>query len=345
MNYISRDVSVTNLSVPEKVIATVRSANLPVRGSLADKVHIGKELYHTSIGEFDPATPGGQPIVGRMSNNGWGACSACHPNGLSDNAVWIFNAGPRRTISQHADFDRGHPLRIGMRPLNWSANRDEQEDFELNIRGVSGGKGLIVLADGETPDPNVNDFLPLANGARRQLKVRGVGGWDALKAYIQFGIKPPISPIPKNDPDVVSGEAWFKTANCQKCHGGASWTSARVRFNPPPAAAQVLNGQLIGELTKVGTFNPAAANEIRQNAAPPLGADGFVPASILSVHAFPKSLLHNGAAASVADVLNNVTHRSAGTNGVDLLTNPADRAKVARFVLSIDGATKPIPIP
>ena len=75
-----------------------------------------------------------------------------------DNVVWIFPAGPRRTIPQHADFDPGDPTRTMMRPLNWSANRDEQEDFELNIRGVSGGQGLIVLADGVTPDPNVNDF-------------------------------------------------------------------------------------------------------------------------------------------------------------------------------------------
>ena len=61
--------------------------------------------------------------------------------GLSDNVVWIFAAGPRRTIPQHADFDLTDPLRSTMRPLNWSANRDEEEDFELNIRAVSGGAG------------------------------------------------------------------------------------------------------------------------------------------------------------------------------------------------------------
>jgi hypothetical protein len=41
--------------------------------------------------------------------------------------------------------------------------------------------------------------------------------------------------------------------------------------------------------------------------------------------------------------MNNVTHRSAGTSGVDTLTNPADRAKVVRFLESIDAATIPIP--
>ena len=43
------------------------------------------------------------------------------------------------------------------------------------------------------------------------------------------------------------------------------------------------------------------------------------------------------------DVMNNVTHRSAGTSGVDTLTNPADRAKVVQFLLSIDANSVPVP--
>ena len=202
-----------------------------------------------------------------MSKNGWGACSACHPNGLTDNVVWIFPAGPRRTIPQHADFDLGDPDRKNMRLLNWSANRDEQEDFENNIRAVSGGQGLIVLADGVTQDTNVNDFTPLGNGGRNQLKVRGTNAWDGLKAYIQFGIRAPISPAWKSNPDVIAGEALFKAANCQQCHGGAQWTTGEVRFNPPPDTSQAVAGQIAAELRNVGTFDPAAFNEIRQNAA------------------------------------------------------------------------------
>jgi hypothetical protein len=38
-------------------------------------------------------------------------------------------------------------------------------------------------------------------------------------------------------------------------------------------------------------------------------------------------------------VLQNVAHRSAGTGGVDTLTNPADREKLVRFLLSIDKET------
>ncbi len=344
MNHVSRDVSVINLATsPEVVMATLKSANLPTPGSLADAVHIGKELYNTSVGEFDPATPGGSPISGRMSNNGWGSCASCHsPFGLSDNVVWIFAAGPRRTIPQHTDFDLTDPTRSIQRILNWSAIFDEEEDFELNIRGVSGGAGLIVLGDGVTPDTAVTALTPLANANRNQLKVRGVGAWDAIKSFEKFGIRPPISPVPKTDPNVIAGRALFTAANCQSCHGGPQWTSGRLRYTPPPAAAQVANGQIITELRNVGTFDPSAFNEIRANATAPLGADGFVPGSLLSLFAFPQTFLHNGAAASFDEVLNNVTHRAAGTGGVDTLSNPADRGLVVRFLQSIDAATAPI---
>jgi YVTN family beta-propeller protein len=344
MNYISRDVTVIDLTGPrETVIATVKSDALPPAGTLQDKIHIGKELYNTSIGVFDPATPGGAPIVGRMSAAGWGSCSSCHPNGLSDNVVWIFASGPRRTVPQHTDFDQTDPTRGTQRALNWSAIFDEEEDFELNIRGVSGGQGLIVLADGVTQDPNVAAFLPLANAGRNQLKVRGVPAWDAIKAFVQFGIRAPLSPVRSDDPDVTSGRPLFASAGCASCHGGPQWTRSRIDFTPPPGAGLISNGQLIGQLRKVGTFDPAAFNEVRANAAAPLGVDGFVPPSLLSVFAFPRTFFHNGAADSLEAVLANVTHRSAGTGGVDTLSNPADRQQLVEFLLSIDATTVPFP--
>jgi YVTN family beta-propeller protein len=343
MNEVSRDVTVIDLNrVPEQVIATARSAALPARGSQEDTVLIGKELYHTSVGEFDSPGPGQPPIAGRMSAEGWGSCGSCHPFGLTDNVVWIFAAGPRRTIPQHTDFDLTDPQRRTQRALNWSAIFDEEPDFELNIRNVSGGRGLIVLEDGVTPDPNVAAFNPASKG-RRQLKVRGVNAWDAIEAYEKFGIRPPISPVLKNDPDVIAGEAIFRQNGCAQCHGGPQWTRARVNFTPPPPAAEVVNGQLINQLWKdVATFDPMLRNEVRQNAAAPLGADGFAAASLLSVFAFPKTFLHGGAADSLEKVLDNVQHRSAGTSGVDLLDDADQRRKLIRFILSIDARTPPI---
>jgi YVTN family beta-propeller protein len=345
MNYVSRDISVLNLTtVPESVVATVTSASLPT-DELGQKIQAGKELYNTSVGEFDPPPGSTTPIVGRMSNNGWGTCAACHtPFGLSDDVVWIFPSGPKRTIPQHTDFDLTDPNRATQRILNWSAERDEEEDFELNIRAVSGGQGLIVLADGITQDPAVFNLRPLASGNRNQLKIRGINAWDAIKAFEQFGIRPPISPVSKTDPDVVAGRALFIAANCQQCHGGPQWTSSRVRFTPPPDTSQVdAQGEVISELRNVGTFNPAFLNEVNTNGAPSIGANGFAPPSLLSLFAFPQTFFHNGAAVSLDQVMDNVIHRSAGTGGVDTLTSAADRAKVVKFIQSIDAATAPIP--
>jgi hypothetical protein len=48
---------------------------------------------------------------------------------------------------------------------------------------------------------------------------------------------------------------------------------------------------------------------------------------------------------SLEAVLDNVEHRSAGTSGVDLLDDTELRRQLVRFLLSIDAATPPIPIP
>jgi len=345
MNYVSRSVSVVRLSSsPEVVMATLEAAQLPAPGSQAELIHVGKELYNTSVGQFDPAPGSSAAIIGRMSKDGWGSCATCHPGGLSDNVTWIFPSGPRRTIPQHTDFDQTVAARNVMRVLNWSAERDEEEDFELNIRNVSGGLGLIVEADGVTPAAQVTPLAPLANSGRNQLKVRGVPAWDALAAYVKFGIRAPLSPVSKTDPTVLSGRALFISANCRACHGGPQWTSAKVRFTPPPAGALVdVNGELFGELTNVGTFDSSALNEIRENSGAPLGAAGFAPPSLLSIHAVPQGFFHGGAAATLDDVLQNVLHRSAGTGGVDTLANATDRASIVQFLRSIDAASQPIP--
>jgi uncharacterized protein (TIGR03437 family) len=339
MNYVSRDVTVINLTVAtESVTATLVSAAQPAVGSADEVTQIGKELYHTSIGQFDPATAGGAAITGRMSNNGWGSCASCHPFGLTDNVVWIFGAGPRRTLPQHVDFVKGDAT--SLRALNWSSIFDEEEDFEANIRGVSGGQGLLVQADGVTQDASLGAFTP-ASGGRRQLKVRGVNAWDAIKAYVVNGIRSPISPVSKTDPDVVAGRALFTDSNCQSCHGGAQWSTAKVRAAAPPDASLISGAQLITELRNVGTFTATASNEVRANAAAPLGAAGFSPAPLLSIFAFPQTFFHNGSVDSLDAVMQNVAHRSAGT-GTDKLVDAAKRAQLVKFLNSIDAATVPI---
>jgi YVTN family beta-propeller protein len=131
-NFVTRSVTVIDISngMAPAIVGTAQSAQLPVPGSQQATVQLGAELFFTGRG---PQT--------RMSSEGWGGCIICHPNGRADGITWMFDAGPRQTIPLDGMFSRTNPA--DQRILNWSAVRDENHDFELNTRGVFGGRGLI----------------------------------------------------------------------------------------------------------------------------------------------------------------------------------------------------------
>ena len=286
-----------------------------------------------------------------MSNFGWGSCYGCHPSGLTDAVTWMFPDGPRQTISMESTF--GHPQPAGallnvngapllpsshQRVLNWSAVRDEVQDFELNIRGVSGGQGLIT--DGLA----VVNLTPTANTGRS-------ANLDAISAYIAFGIRAPISPLRGKKGPVKKGRELFEDANCQSCHGGPNWTRSRVDFTPPPLSPPevITGGQLQRFLSIAGSFNAANFNEVKAQGTAQTtinvvanGVLGFNVPSLISVFA-GAPYLHDGSAQTLDEVLANVTHRSAGTGGVDTLTSRDDRRDLIEFLKSIDAETPSFP--
>ena len=148
----------------------------------------------------------------------------------------------------------------------------------------------------------------------------------------------------------LEGRRLFAAAGCQSCHGGEDWTNSILDFRPPAAAAEVVDAQLSEFLCRVGTFDPALfadglSNEIRANNVANVqarGAIGFNVPSLISVFA-SAPYQHSGAAPTLDAVLQNVTHRSAGTAGVDTLRNPEDRKELVRFLQSIDRTTTPFP--
>jgi len=205
MNRISRDVS----------------ASLPLPGTQDAIVLRGHELFNTGIGPAG-TVPESTPPAGRMSNFGWGSCYGCHPDGLADGVTWMFPDGPRQTISMESTF--AHPQPAGatlnangapllpsshQRVLNWSAVRDEVQDFELNIRAVSGGQGLIT--DGQA----VVNLTPTANTGRS-------AELDTLAAYIAFGIRAPVSPLRGQD---VSQGRTASRVTAVPIGPAAAWTS------------------------------------------------------------------------------------------------------------------------
>ena len=347
MNFISRDVSVIDLTQsPEQVVASIPSADLPPAGSDAEKFLLGNYLFNTARGQFD------EGVANRMSSEGWQSCASCHNEGLTDGVVWAFAAGPRKSIALNGAFNRANPD-TNQRVLNYSAIFDELEDFELNIRGVSGGPGLIVAQGTTDQEPNVKAFDP-PNSGRPQLHVNGIGAWDAIVAWTKLRIDSPISPYRGVDASsavgqqIARGRELFQQANCQACHGGAKWATAQVDFgrvSPFPetvtlgADPEPPVGQLGRFLKQVDTFDPANPDERTANNQQALGALGYNPPSLLSIFAFPP-YLHNGRCLILSCVLENEAHRNAG--GTEVLANPDDRAALTQFLISIDATTEPI---
>ncbi len=200
-NFISRSISVIDISNPTPtVIGTASSTALPTPGSIEATALLGGELFYTGRGPQD-----------RMSSESWGGCIVCHPHGRSDNVTWMFDAGPRQTIPLDGTFNKQNLS--DQRLLNWSAVRDENHDFELNTRGVFGGRGLIdddrlflaiggaaggtptdttlveqfqqaTFAVSTTNDLSAGAALPALLGARRDF---GVATLDDDRVYIIGG--------------------------------------------------------------------------------------------------------------------------------------------------------------
>ena len=131
-NFVSKSVTV----VDPAAATVLGSAQAGAPAPPGDIVTRGAQLFFSGRG---PTRPG--VATGVLSNNGWGACIECHPDGRTDNVTWMFDAGPRQTIPLDGMFSKR--TLNDQRLLNWSAVRDEDQDFELNTRGVSGGRGLI----------------------------------------------------------------------------------------------------------------------------------------------------------------------------------------------------------
>ncbi len=258
MNYISRNVSIVNLAT-DTVDKVVSLATLPSSGSDAEQIQVGAEIFFSSRGVFD----GGK--FNRLSSEGWQSCSSCHFAGMTDGVVWSFGAGPRKSVSLNGTFNPHNPE--DQRVLNYSAIFDEVEDFEANIRNVSGpgnlsagppavlnpNQGLLIGDNGDiNAAPAVVNSFVLPNRGRPQLTVtlpNSTKPWpalDALNVWVREGIRTPngaltTAELPGSSllaTDVTAGRVLFFKAGCQTCHGGGKWTNSAKDFTSPPIGAK-----------------------------------------------------------------------------------------------------------
>lgn len=271
MNYISRNVSVVDLT-SDSVAAVIATTELPPPNTLDEILHAGKEIFFSSRGFFN--RPAGTTVStrDRLSSEGWQNCGSCHFGGLTDGNIWQFGSGPRKSVPMNGTWNPNNP--DDQRILNYSAIFDEVQDFELNIRNVS-GPGALPNTNPPALDPNhglifgatinnapaaVPPLKTLANEGRPQhtLTLPGAGrspipALDAMKEWVRFGIRTPNGALTATEltsgggnsagglssADVIAGRTLFFNAGCQSCHGGGKWTNSTKDFVSPAPDPEV----------------------------------------------------------------------------------------------------------
>ncbi|MCO4744834.1 MAG: Ig-like domain-containing protein [Proteobacteria bacterium] len=154
----------------------------------------------------------------RMSMDGYISCASCHLDGSHDGLVWDFTErgeGLRNTTDLRGRAGTAHG------PVHWTANFDEIQDFENDIRNGFGGTGFLSDADFETGTRSDPLGDPKA-GLSTEL--------DDLAAYVASLDTFPASPFRNPDgslpTEAVSGESRFFALGCDSCHAGASLTDS-----------------------------------------------------------------------------------------------------------------------
>lgn len=244
----------------------------------------------------------------RMSRTSYLSCASCHLDGEGDNLTWDFtqrNEGLRNTIPLDGRAGTAHG------PLHWSANFDELQDFEHDIRGGQLGLGFLpdeVFHTG-TRDTTLGD--PKA-GLSPEL--------DALAAWItsldRFGVSPH-----RRDGDAswemsfARGRQVFTDAGCASCHGGARFTDSGFESGRTP------------RLHDVGTIRPSSGQRL---GAALTGLDTPTLRGLWRTAPY----LHDGSAATLREVL---TTRNAGDrHGRTSALTDTQRADLETYLLALD---------
>ena len=175
--------------------------------TLEPAVLLGKQLFYNASDT-------------RMSAEGYISCATCHNDGGHDGRVWDFTGrgeGLRNTITLRGRSGTGHGN------VHWSANFDEIQDFEHDIRNAFGGSGF--LSDEQFAGVNTPLGAPKA-GLNADL--------DALAAYVSSLFESTIPRSPYREPNgslsaaAQAGASVFATLHCNACHAGPAMTDTTL---------------------------------------------------------------------------------------------------------------------
>ncbi|MEM7707265.1 MAG: Ig-like domain-containing protein [Pseudomonadota bacterium] len=287
----------------EPIVTTVSTvANERLSTSPGNNVLRGKQVFYNAA---DP----------RMSQSSYISCALCHQDGGHDGRTWDFTdrgEGLRNTTNLRGRSGMAHGR------VHWSANFDEIQDFEIDIRRFFGGTGFIK--DGNGNALQVESSLAGPNAGRNS-------DLDALAAYVtSLGASSlEVSPFKSLDGSLTdegrTGEMVFDALDCGSCH------------NP----ATAFTDSATGVLHDVGTLKSSSGNRLGQNLS------GIDTPTLLGVHA-SAPYLHDGRAETLEALFDpsSSSGRGGEVNQVHDLVgrynlSTADATALVAFLLQLDG--------
>ena len=291
-NFMSRTVKIYDIggivASTNNLAPTLATNSVVTNELLALQVLFGKQIFYNAEDT-------------RMNRDSYLSCASCHLDGGDDGRIWDFTnrgEGLRNTITLIGRSGMGHGR------VHWSANFDEIQDFEHDIRGPFGGSGF--MSDGLFNSGTRN--TPLGDrkaGLSPEL--------DALAAYVSSLTNVNPSPLRASDgsltPDGVAGKSIFASLNCASCHTGNQFTDS---------SADILHD--------VGTIKPSSGQRLGQ----PL--TGIDTPSLKGIWETPP-YFHDGSAATLTNVFDS-TNGLHGTATASL--TPTQKQQLIAYLLQID---------
>jgi DNA-binding beta-propeller fold protein YncE len=297
-SYLTRELFVYDLA--ESLASRDHQAPAPLaQVSTVDSEPLSAELLFGKQVFYDSADK-------RMSAVGYMSCASCHFGGVSDGRVWDFT-------------DRGEGLRNtkpllgvggpGQGRLHWSANFDEIQDFERDIRDSLGGTGFMSAEDWLARKDDT--FGAPAAGISPEL--------DALSNFVLSLDQAPRSPFRNPDGSFTEqaerGRKVFERAGCPRCHAAPTFTNS--------------DG---GELFDVGTLLPTSGHRLGGDL---LGLDTPTLKGVWQSAPY----LHDGRAATLRDVF---TIAGDAMGKVSTLS-AQELDELVRYLQELDDVTEPPP--
>ena len=190
--------------------------------------------------------------------------------------------------------------------MHWTANFDEIQDFENDIRGAFGGDGFMTNALFHSGTRGIPLGQPKA-GLSQEL--------DDLAAYVSsltsFGRSPHRDAVGALTAKGVMGKAIFARLHCARCHTGPDFTDS-----------------ITGHIHNVGTI--LAPSSGRALSGPLLGLDTPTLKGLWTTAPH----LHDGSAATLMDVL--TTKNQLGLHSGTLSLTKRQRRQLVAYLLQID---------